>query len=367
MQKWTKERVWDWYNKEPWIRGCNFMGSDCANRIDQWQEEGFEQRLIVADRELKLAADTGLNAIRILPEYAVYREDPAGFYQRFERYLDTAAKYGIRAMLTLGNDCLLSYDDPNSHLKPGPQHYDWGYHGGRKRSQHSSLNAEPGWCFLDDPEERDKVYQWVGDMITRYRTDERVVVWDLYNEPGNAHREEISIPHVKKYFEIAREVNPMQPITSAVHSMNGDPNQKLPEVQRFILEESDIVSYHNYGSYMENIRILRLLKRHGRPIMNTEWLARMQHNTVEEMFPLFYLEKIGCFNWGLVAGLYQTYEPWEAIWENYERGRCRDIDFKVWFHDLYRPNLRPYDPHEIELMRELCSMADEDYRQINRK
>ena len=41
MNPWTKERAWEWYRSRPWIRGCNFMGSDCVNRIDQWQEWHF--------------------------------------------------------------------------------------------------------------------------------------------------------------------------------------------------------------------------------------------------------------------------------------------------------------------------------------
>lgn len=27
----------------PWMRGCNYMSADCANRVDQWQELGFEK------------------------------------------------------------------------------------------------------------------------------------------------------------------------------------------------------------------------------------------------------------------------------------------------------------------------------------
>ena len=34
---WPKEKAWEWYNKQPWIRGCNYMSADCANRVDQWQ------------------------------------------------------------------------------------------------------------------------------------------------------------------------------------------------------------------------------------------------------------------------------------------------------------------------------------------
>ena len=44
MSKWTKEKAWEWYNSRPWIRGCNYMSADCANRIDQWQKLGFEER-----------------------------------------------------------------------------------------------------------------------------------------------------------------------------------------------------------------------------------------------------------------------------------------------------------------------------------
>ena len=55
---WSKEKAWDWYNNRTWLRGCNFMGSDCANRIDQWQAEGFEERLETTDRELALLAKT---------------------------------------------------------------------------------------------------------------------------------------------------------------------------------------------------------------------------------------------------------------------------------------------------------------------
>lgn len=356
--KWSVERIWDWYDRQPWIRGCNFMGSDCANRVDQWQGEGFEERLKTADRELKLASETGFNAVRLILEYIVWKEDHDGFMARFDKYLNTAYQYGIRAMITFGNDCMLPKDDPNSHPYLGKQHYDWGYHGGRKHSQHSTMNNEPGYSLLDELEEAPSIYRWIEEIIRTYQNDERVVVWDLYNEPGNAKREKLTMPHLKKIYKIARDINPMQPITSAVWRMNGEPDQKLSDIEQFVLDYSDIISYHNYGPYIQNVKIIKRLKEYNRPIMNTEWLGRVQQNTVQELFPLFFLEKIGCFNWGFVAGLYQTYEPWEGIWERYWSGEADQVNFTVWFHDLYRPSLRPYDPHEIDLIRELCDLAD---------
>ena len=162
---------------------------------------------------------------------------------------------------------------------------------------------------------------------------------------------------MKRFFEIIREINPIQPLTVAVWS-GGRDLKALPEIEQWALEHSDVVSYHNYASYAENVEILAELKTLGRPILNTEWLARPMHNTVEEMFPLFFLERIGCFNWGFVAGKYQTYEPWNGIWDQYEKNPEMDFDFTKWFHDLYRPSLRPYNPKEIELIRHFTTLAD---------
>ena len=37
------------------------------------------------------------------------------------------------------------------------------------------------------------------------------------------------------------------------------------------------------------------------------------------------------------------------------------MDFTKWFHDLYRPSHRPYDPKEIEIIHKYCKLADEEF------
>ncbi len=359
-RRWSKERAWAWYEANPWLRGCNFMGSDCANRIDQWQAEGFEERLATADAELALAAETGFNTIRIIPEFFVWDVDHDGFMRRFDRYLETAWKHGIRCMVVLGNDCM----QPKAYTKTpclGQQHYDWGYHGGRKMSQHGGLPGM-GYHLLDEPDIAPRIYEFVRDMIETHKSDERVLMWDMYNEVGNSRREMVTLPHLTRFFDIAREIDPIQPLTCCTWRVNGDRNTPLPEIERIACEMSDIISYHNYGRYEDNIRIIKRLKdEYGRPLINTEWLGRCLHNTVQEMFPLFYLEKIGCWNWGFVAGKYQTYEPWEGTWKQYEANPNIDVDFTKWFHDLYRPSFHPYDPKEIDVIRRFSRLADEDF------
>ena len=218
-----------------------------------------------------------------------------------------------------------------------------------------------GYHLLDEPELAERHYEWVREIITKYKDDERVCVWDLYNEPGNARREMVTEKHMRKFFEIAREINPIQPLTACIWRCPADREKEIPEIELIAAELSDIISYHNYGTYENNIRILKRLKEYGRPIINTEWMGRCLHNTVQEMFPLFYLEKIGCWNWGFVAGKNQTYEPWNGTWECYAENSNLDVDFTKWFHDLYRPSLHPYDPHEIELIKRFCDLGDADF------
>ena len=315
--KWSRERAWEWYRAKPWIRGCNFMGSDCCNRIDQWQEYGFEERMQTADRELKLLAETGFNSIRIILEFIVWKQEHDGFMERLERYIATADRYGISCMIVFGNDCMPPREELMHRMHLGEQRVDWGYHGGRKVSQHGSFEGH-GYSLLDDPVLAKEHEEWVREIVTKYKDDERILLWDVFNEPGNSKRGNLSFPQMKRFFEIIREINPIQPLTVAVWS-GGRDLKALPEIEQWALEHSDVVSYHNYASYAENVEILAELKTLGRPILNTEWLARPMHNTVEEMFPLFFLERIGCFNWGFVAGKYQTYEPWNGIWDQYEK------------------------------------------------
>lgn len=360
---WTKEQAWEWYHSRPWMRGSNFMGSDCVNRIDQWQELGFEEKLQTADRELELLAETGFNSIRIILEFWVWYKEHDGFMERFDRYLETAHKHGISCMVVLGNDCMPPKTEGWKPIHLGVQEYDWGYHGGRKNSQHGTFDMA-GYHLLDEPEMAEEHYKWVRDIVTAHKDDKRIIMWDVFNEPGNSNRKNMSLPHMKKFFEIIREINPIQPLTAGIWDqiMNLD---KLSEIERYALENSDIITYHSYGPYPDNVILLKNLKKFGRPVMNTEWLARCIHNNVEELFPLFYLEDVGCYNWGFVAGKYQTYEPWNSVWDAYEQDPSIDWDFTKWFHDLYRPSLRPYNPKEIEIIKRFCELADREYSSKN--
>lgn len=337
------------------------MSSDCANRIDQWQEFDFEKRFETAKTELALAAETGFNSIRLIPEYYVWEQEHDGFMDRFERYIDAADKCGISSMIVFGNDCMPPKDEAMRRMHLGEQHVDLGYHGGRKVSQHGAFDGA-GFSLFDDPEYADKFCEFVEEIVTKYKNDKRVIIWDVFNEPGNSKRGNMSLPLMKRLVELIREISPEQPITIGVWTGYRG-MEKLPEIERFGVENSDIISFHNYGSYEWMVEEIGELKKLGRPIVNTEWLNRCGGNSVQSIFPLFYLERIGCYNWGFVAGKYQTYEPWNGVWDDYKNNpqNYNNFDFTKWLHDLYRPSLRPYDPNEIEMIKKFCALADRDF------
>ncbi|MGA2619990.1 MAG: hypothetical protein ABSF26_20430 [Thermoguttaceae bacterium] len=73
------------------------------------------------------------------------------------------------------------------------------------------------------------------------------------------------------------------------------------------------------------------------------WMARLQGSRWETDLPLFKREDVGCYSWGLVNGRTQCQFAWY-----HKRGTPEP---KVWFHDLFHSDGRPYDAAEHEAIR----------------
>ena len=378
---WTKERAWKWYDAQPWIRGCNYMPASAANHLELWQSYGSEERFAEVEREMALAERAGFNTMRVILAkwgFSVWYHDHDGFMRNFERTLAVFARHGIRAIVVLGNDCSRPkelWELP----KLGPQSWDLGYHGGRKKSETASYPDAVGYTMLDDPVLRPKFFEMCEELVGKYAQDDRILLWNVWNEPGQSNRGEKTVVDMRELFGRLWKIDPKQPLAADLFwgdygmgpghanewAWQGTPTgHKLGflRAQKLAGELSDIISYHCYDAYAFQVRLIRELKDfYGRPLVNTEWLARCRHCNVEELYPLYYLERIGAVNWGLVAGAYQTYEPWEGMWEEVERGGGKGYDLTKWFHDLYRPSHRPYDPREIDLIRKFNRYADADF------
>ena len=360
---WTKEKAWEWYNAQPWIRGCNYMPASAANRLDMWQEYGSGERFGEMDRELALAESIGFNTVRVLLEengFGAWYYEHDDFMRNFEKFLTLCGKHKIRAIVGLGNDC--SRPKPLWSIpKPGPQPCDWGYHGARRQSQHGSFPGMTGYIAADDPELKPKFFKMCEEVMAKYREDDRILFWNIWNEPGNNGRDKVSAPLVREMFELAWRTGVTQPCAADIWDERMEPS--MDTAKGVAASLSDIISYHSYQPLAGQIEFAKRIKaKFGRPMVNTEWLARILGCDVQDCYPFFAQERIGCTCWGFVAGKYQTYEPWESMWRQIEKGGGETYRMTKWFHDLYRPSFRPYDPEEIRVITNVNAQMDADRR-----
>ena len=360
LKCWSKEQAWEWYRAQPWIRGYCGYPSNCVNRIALWQKHKHDEVFAQIDREFSLAKETGFNAIRCVVQFDVWYYEHDSFMSNIEEYFSLADKYGLKVMLVLGNDCTVA----KSRWKPavfGEQNVDWGYHSGINGGQHAGDFSEAGYQLLDDPALEEKYYEMVEELAQKYGQDDRLQIWDVWNEIGNSNRGMMSVPAMERFFEILRSNGVKQPLTADVwlYDENGFP---CSEAQKRALELSDVITFHCYGSYDTMLKVIEALRTYDRPIINNEWLNRLENNNVEDMFPLFYKEKIGSYHWGLMQGYSQTYEPWGIYFIRQSKGE--KLDLTKWQHDIYRFNGMPYIPEEIEIFKKYSALADADVERL---
>lgn len=328
-ERWGIEKAKEWYSRQPWIVGCNFIPSTAINQIEMWQESTFDPRTI--DRELGYAEKIGFNAVRVYLHYLVWVRNPERFKKRINEYLKIADKHKIKTIFVLFDDCWNGY--PNLGKQPDP-----------KPGVHNS-----GWVQCPGQEQVTQVAlspvlrAYTKDIIATFRNDNRILMWDLYNEPGNSGHGDETLPLLKGVFQWALEENPTQPVTAGV--WGGSINDR-PKLNEFQLNNSDIVTFHAYDDVRSTVALIDSLKKYNRPMICTEYMRR-PINTFENHMPLFAKENIGCLNWGLVSGKTQTIYPWES-W-----GKPYDHEPEIWFHDIFRRDGTPYSKKEVDFIKRM--------------
>ena len=327
MDRWTCEQATAWDAKQPWLVGCNFIPSSAINQLEMWQAATFDLRTI--ERELAWGAGLGFNLVRVYLHNLAWETDPDGFKRRFDQFLAAAQARRIRAMPVFFDDCW------NDAPKPGPQPAPVpGVH-------NSGWLRSPGTAIVNNAAQWPPMQRYVQDVLTTFGQDQRIALWDLYNEPGNRGQRERSLPLLREVFVWARAATPSQPLTVAMWSDNA-------AINAFLLEAVDVISFHNYNHAENLIAQIRELRQHGRPLLCSEWLRR-GHSEVATCLPVFHRERVGCCNWGLVAGKTQTIYPWDSPVGAPEPAR--------WFHDLLRPDGTPFDEAEVAEFRARTAAA----------
>ncbi|MEN8192806.1 MAG: cellulase family glycosylhydrolase, partial [Bacteroidota bacterium] len=179
------------------------------------------------------------------------------------------------------------------------------------------------------------------DILNSFKDDERILFWDLYNEPGNTGQLNKSLPLLKAVFRWSREVGLSQPLSVSVWNYSAD----FDSLNKFSLTNSDVITFHQYSSLSDVKNIVDSLRKYNRPLICTEYMARTNNSKFETHFPYFKEENISCINWGLVSGKSNTIYPWGSKEGSSEPG--------TWFHDIFRQDGTPFDSSEVKLIREI--------------
>jgi hypothetical protein len=328
-QPWSIGQSQKWYREQPWLVGCNYIPSTAINQLEMWQSESFDPQTI--ERELSCAASLGFNTVRVYLHDLLWEADRHGFLERVDRYLDIASSVGIRTLFVFFDACWVN----QAHLGPQPRPIPGVHNSGWLQS--------PVAGVLTDRNRWDGLERYVKGLLRAFGDDSRVLMWDLYNEPGNGSYLNNSLPLLEAAFAWARAIDPAQPLTAGVWNLG----EAFADLNRFQLEQSDLISFHNYREAEALESQIRDLQRHGRPIICTEYMARSQDSRFETHLPIFEREQVGCYSWGLVSGKTQTIYPWGS--------RQGAPEPEVWFHDILRGDGTPFDAAEVAFVRELLS------------
>ena len=321
--RWSAQQAWGWMDGRK-VYGFNYNVRTAVNDIEQWQATTFDLKTI--DQEFGWAEKIGYTSVRVFLSHTVWLDDPPGFRQRLGQFLDTAHRRGQSVMPVLFSD-----GEYTGHVGPQPDPVP-GVHNSRAA-------VAPGFRVALDPQQWPPLKAFVRDIVGSFRSDDRIIAWDVYNEPGNSPAGDKLLPMVEAVFQWARDSHPAQPLTAGLWLAYDSPfSQRL-------IALSDIVTFHNYESPEKMKKAIRICERASRPVLCTEWLRRQVGNTFAAILPVFVERKVGWYQWGLVAGRTQTYFHWGS-----KPGTPRPT---IWQHDLLHADGTPYDAGELELLRKL--------------
>jgi hypothetical protein len=349
--RWAPERAWRWQAHRSWLCGVNYLPSVAVNWIDMWQRSSFAPGVIA--RELGWAAQLGINSVRLGLPYIVWSDDADRLLARLDHVLGLLDDRSMTAMLYLLDDCEFSGRPPRLGAQPDPVP---GLHNSR-------ATGSPGRALVMNERAWPDVERYVAHVVRAFAHDDRVVAWDLYNEPGNRviftrdgaqeyddALEAHALRLLRRVFARARAVGPSQPLTSGgwrvppPYAGDGVEAHVHPlDIAAF--ELSDIVSFHAYCSAERMQRIIARLRHYERPLLCTEWMGRQADSRLTEQLPLLHRQDVGSYVWGFVRGRSQTNLPWPDFLDSASRNSDE------WFHDLIDAEGAAYDDDEVEAIR----------------
>ena len=133
-----------------------------------------------------------MNTMRVFLHDLLWQQDSAGFQKRIDQFLTIASHHHIRPMLVLFDSCW----DPAPQL--GPQHPPIpGVH-------NSGWVQSPGAKALGDPSQVPRLKAYVQGVVGAFAKDDRILGWDVWNEPGSYGGGDYAGTELERSVKIAR-------------------------------------------------------------------------------------------------------------------------------------------------------------------
>src|ERR1700732_4542836 len=230
--RWSEPKANSWYARQPWLVGSNYVPQSAINQLEMWQEATFNPAEI--DQELTWAEGMGMNTMRVFLHDMLWQRDAAGFQKRISEFLAIASRHHSRPLFVLFDSCW----DPLPHL--GPQHPPTpGVH-------NSGWVQSPGATALADANQYPRLKAYVRGVVGAFAKDDRILGWDVWNEPGSFGGGDYAKSELKyadkmarvaallpQAFAWAREAGATQPLTSGVWDIDTSKDENTPdEIER---------------------------------------------------------------------------------------------------------------------------------------
>lgn len=346
---WTKEQANAWYAKQPWLVGANYNPSKAINQLEMWQEDTFDPKRI--DEELGWAEQIGMNTMRVYLHDLLHKDDAEGLYKRMNTFLEIADKHHIKIVFVLFDSCWDPFPKSGKQRDPKPHVHNSGW------------VQSPGQKVLQDATQYPRLEKYVKETVAEFKDDNRVLAWDVWNEPDNMtgpsyeaveikNKADLILPLLEKAFQWARSTNPSQPLTSGVWVGDWSDETKMLPMHKLQLAQSDIISFHNYNKPQDFEKVIKQLQRYGKPLLCTEYMARPNGSTFEGFLPIARKYNVGMINWGFVDGKSQTKYSWDSWTKKY------DAEPELWFHEVFHTDGTPYKKAETDLIKKMTSEAN---------
>lgn len=225
------------YQNYAWLRGFNIIPSWGARIEQAWWDyhpDRFRQ-------EAALATLTHANCIRLWIEFSAWMADPDGVQESFMDAVTAIDELGMKTMPCLFN----RWHD-----------YDYDYGGTYDEDLHRNL--EPKLAYIRT-------------LVTPLAADERVLVWDLCNEPAASRLNDpiaaYEMHWLSRVADTVRQCGAQQPITIGTHQAGTNMDIYAPLC--------DVLCCHPYGRAPEELQEMLAVcsavqQRYAKPMLSNE-------------------------------------------------------------------------------------------------